>query len=1204
MSLDYTEPVITLGNDIIVATYSEISRNVTLRVFDQELVAKSKSVICSFTSSSGNNAFYNTRNFYFPMYQEYQDRKYYMQQFMWHSSEHNISFANYQLVLLEIDDDYNITLLFRYTQNINYTTWPDLLHYQAILHKNYIFYRHFTDLKKEYVLHRVFHTNGSILWEKIELCYHCHVLTNEEPPIILDDANTDSISIIHNHGVSIRRVDMKTGNDIWLCNHQDNIVPSLQPNYTSVNTVSMRSSTGSSSSKLLFLRCYLYKLSAFVKSDICVFDIINGRFIQLLKFTNPIAKFILNTRNGNNDLVIQTSSNIIYYHLHVNNSVNNSKHIVLKQTKLYDINTTDNYNHWDGYELFWMDSTSHVIGKSRFSKKDEWPEWGSIQYCKFFILTKTYAETAPCLNTFINSHIATYPLISNHNHSKLPNGTEYIYVYFISPGYLNAVTMSLKKPSMPRNIDKACDNRYNATWEQAYVNLFPVVKKWTHFVYFIADNNLDFHGVQDLNQMRISKSLSDINIVVYIDRCVNCTSESSISVQNIRNCNTFGASQKIDGIFNSAKLLQLWGEKEKVWCEIADFGEQTNSLLVSNVVGFTSLLKRFESLSEHFFLEFWDHGQAWDHFGEDMHKGNVSGKVIYNVKSFVNAIKNGLPFHIDILGIDACWEADNTPLYYISEANISKYYIGSERAEPLFGWDYTHFNGSADDAIMYAKAIIDSYVAQSEKHLNQAFTLGLFSIDMFTIFVETLDELIMKMTHCLQGKDYATIMSILRANSQTDVNKDMKLKDIGLFLNALVSERNKFFETLIPEMQKLSNDAITYYNNAIIYFRTKFDGVTERLTGVSFFWSYDRYEIKIFEQKNSAGAGMVHLGSFFTALNSNLHHLKDGILTNVCSSSTTSLPSSSDLIFHLWNFQTKNVVNKKMNPLFNITVDVTPYVEHSYMRVYIGDNPVIELPTDTQDIDETGTTKLVSYWNGFSVQFVINGTSDVIYLPSLYSCSPNIYSHYLCIIQSPIHIYDKYENKSKGYLQFEMTGIESTWEQTLNATLFRHKNGILGPVSTDEKLTLKVLTMDNINEMNEHLSWPNLPEHRFINIINSNQTAPIRVIVFAKDIFEDQTFLVHILVGNISNNYTLLISLTLVATIILIWMVFACTKYCCKFMKGTKKYKMFKRIVEDEPSESEDIDADQTTLINDNGDTDSDREVDSHLLEVDTFYQL
>eukprot|EP01083_Nonionella_stella_P287777 979678_1 len=273
------------------------------------------------------------------------------------------------------------------------------------------------------------------------------------------------------------------------------------------------------------------------------------------------------------------------------------------------------------------------------------------------------------------------------------------------------------------------------------MKLIPSSAPFTHFVYMIADNDLDSFAVKDLEEMRQNPaSKNELNLVVYIDRFNDPWWQKP--VYNIFNCDTM---TPIPGTFEGSKILQ---KIEDTWCQIYDFGHEMDSTESGIISNFTGLMSQFQLTSTYFMLQFWDHGGAWDGFGPDENTASNTNTGDIQVMPLIKAIRVGLQMtylgRLDILGFDACIMADYSELRYIAAYQVTKYYVASEVSEPGTGWDYLNgIDAKSTNAVEYAISIIDAYARASNSAFNSesdiGYTLALFDMDYVQRFLNDFD---------------------------------------------------------------------------------------------------------------------------------------------------------------------------------------------------------------------------------------------------------------------------------------------------------------------------------------------------------------------------------------------------------------------------------------------------------------------------------
>lgn len=132
----------------------------------------------------------------------------------------------------------------------------------------------------------------------------------------------------------------------------------------------------------------------------------------------------------------------------------------------------------------------------------------------------------------------------------------------------------------------------------ANITLRESTATWTQFQYVVADNNLDYFCVSDLNEMRINNaSADDWNVVVYVDRWNGQLADQS--VEEIYDCDTNTA---VSGLFNGSKILQKDGNR---WCQIHSFSDELDTMNPANIEEFVAMFQAFETTSTHFMFTFW-----------------------------------------------------------------------------------------------------------------------------------------------------------------------------------------------------------------------------------------------------------------------------------------------------------------------------------------------------------------------------------------------------------------------------------------------------------------------------------------------------------------------------------------------------------------------------------------------------------------------
>eukprot|EP01084_Bolivina_argentea_P072687 131972_1 len=656
---------------------------------------------------------------------------------------------------------------------------------------------------------------------------------------------------------------------------------------------------------------------------------------------------------------------------------------------------------------------------------------------------------------------------------------------------------------------------------------------WTHFVYMVADNNLDYFAAYNLEAMRLNTATMDeLNLVVYIDRCIGCDgTHYQEPITNINNCETH---EPISGRFNGSKILQ---KKGNIWCEIYDFGHELDSMQPETIANFTSLMRQYQLTSTYFMLNFWDHGGAWSGFGSDEHTAMANqNETISNLDELFSAVQNGLQKtflgRLDILGFDACIMADYSVLHYLSQYDITKYYIASEVSEPGVGWDYTGIDASLSNVIDYSKAIIDAYVQQGEVQSVNAgagYTLALFDMDKIDKFLNEFSSFIRMITYAVGSYDYGILMSILRGQSSTiAAEKDFAIYDMGLFLNNFINDDNIFWNTCKNRLKISGENVLKYLQDAIIYFKTDF--VRKDMTGSTIFYSTSFSVLNTFYYYNNDLISDNYI-EFLVAMNESLTTLQQmpGHLTN----NSCSARQPVNLSFSISNIP--NVKYAYDYGLYKMSVDVTATVMDA--TTYILFSPKMNISSnlsnftdeistiiiaeiDTNIIDKDfDTTELITYWDGKIGFFVNNLNENITGLDSVLFASgqitfsstkendiPNGY-----IIKYPLHIYDSLEDKNSndsipnnGYIQFEviLPSINNITIISISNAQLYEIDSESSVISQVQKSSVKYIegVINSVNSMNTSivtgtLMWPNF------TIVFVESMSGAEIIVSGNDVF-------------------------------------------------------------------------------------------------------
>lgn len=234
---------------------------------------------------------------------------------------------------------------------------------------------------------------------------------------------------------------------------------------------------------------------------------------------------------------------------------------------------------------------------------------------------------------------------------------------------------------------------------------------WTVMVYLDADNNLESAGIDDINEMEMVGSTSEVNIVVQVDRIPYSVLAS----------NNEGYA---DDISNSN-----WTTTRRYYITQDFVSVQINSQLISDLgelnMGDPQTLIDFatwavtEYPAKKYLLVIWNHGGGFRSLAyttKDIAWDDTSGGdkiTMPELEYALSAISTQAGKNIDIVGMDACLMASTEVAYQIKD--YADILVASEENEPNDGWPYDTILGQL---VSYptmtpnqlATNIVDSYV--------------------------------------------------------------------------------------------------------------------------------------------------------------------------------------------------------------------------------------------------------------------------------------------------------------------------------------------------------------------------------------------------------------------------------------------------------------------------------------------------------------
>lgn len=243
--------------------------------------------------------------------------------------------------------------------------------------------------------------------------------------------------------------------------------------------------------------------------------------------------------------------------------------------------------------------------------------------------------------------------------------------------------------------------------------LFPPIDKtaeWTVMVYLDADNNLESAGIDDINEMEMVGSTSEVNIVVQVDRVPYSVLASSnqgyaddTSNGNWTTTRRYYVTQDSDPVLINSPLKIDLGE--------LNMGDPQTLVDFANWAANNYPAKKY-------LLVIWNHGGGFRslNLAKDIAWDDTNGGdkiTMPELEDALSMISAQIGKNIDIVGMDACLMAMTEVAYQIKD--YADILVTSEESEPEGGWPYdTILSQLVSNPLMspeeLATDIVDKYI--------------------------------------------------------------------------------------------------------------------------------------------------------------------------------------------------------------------------------------------------------------------------------------------------------------------------------------------------------------------------------------------------------------------------------------------------------------------------------------------------------------
>ena len=353
--------------------------------------------------------------------------------------------------------------------------------------------------------------------------------------------------------------------------------------------------------------------------------------------------------------------------------------------------------------------------------------------------------------------------------------------------------------------------------------------EWTVMVYLDADNNLEGAGIDDINEMEMVGSTSDVNIVVQIDRIPYSVLDSNnqgyaddISNGNWTDTRRYFITQDYDPNIINSQLVSNLGE----------LNMGTSSTLINFAKWAVSNYP-----AKKYLLVIWNHGGGFRFTGlaKDIALDDTSGGDIITMSELeyaLSAISTKMGKKIDIVGMDACFMAMTEVAYQIKES--TDILVTSEESVPNDGWPYDSILAQlVANSIMtpqqLATTIVDKYI-DSYIGSNSATQSAIDLSYMDTLAAQLSDLALSIMNDTLTPK-----ANYIDASTHAQYYSDYDFIDLNSFCYKILPYSNSSeVESIASAIQQTLNSSILsshYYGSEL-----------NRSRGLSIYFPYQYYD--------------------------------------------------------------------------------------------------------------------------------------------------------------------------------------------------------------------------------------------------------------------------------------------------------------------------------------------------------------------------
>jgi len=336
-----------------------------------------------------------------------------------------------------------------------------------------------------------------------------------------------------------------------------------------------------------------------------------------------------------------------------------------------------------------------------------------------------------------------------------------------------------------------------------FIPPIPNVPEWTVMVYLDSDNNLESAGIDDINEMEIAGSTTDVNIVVQVDRIPysvlaanNEGYADDVSNGNWTNTRRYYITQDFDPVQINSQLEGKLGE--------LNMGDP------QTLVDFASWAT-INYPAKKYLLVIWNHGGGFRSSAsttKDIAWDDTSGGdkiTMPELEYALSAISAQIGGNIDVVGMDACFMAMTEVAYQIKD--YADILVTSEESEPFNGWPYDTILGElAGNPLIsseqFAADIVDKYIfSYPYNNVTQS------AIDLS--YMDTLAGQLSNLALAIMSDSSTTKSKYVLASTSSQYYGDWDFIDLFDFCNQLLAYSNSLeVKNIASSIQQTLNYAV------------------------------------------------------------------------------------------------------------------------------------------------------------------------------------------------------------------------------------------------------------------------------------------------------------------------------------------------------------------------------------------------------------